>query len=33
MDNEVDSGEPREEEEATEGEEGTTEGWKGMDIG
>ena len=33
MDKEVERGEPREEEEATEGEEGTIAGWKGIDIG
>lgn len=33
VDKEVDRGEPSEEDEATEGDEGTIEGWKGMDIG
>ena len=32
VDNEIDCGEPREDEEATEGEGGTIGGWKGMDI-
>jgi hypothetical protein len=30
--NEVESGEPSEDDEATEGEEGTIDGWNGMDI-